>query len=102
MAEKDKEAYAIITANSMISLPFQTNILGFQPFHRKKMVMTPQMKSPNIFIPEVQQLYAASGVKYVIIITKFDNIKTPPLQVPHAANYLNNFVPHNHIFYLKL
>ena len=100
--EKDKEPYAIITANSMISLPFQTNILGFQPFHEKKMVMKPQLQSPNIFIPEVQLLYSKLGVKYVIIITKFDNIKTPPLQVPHDANYLNNFFPHKDIFYLRL
>ena len=67
--EKDKEPYAIITANSMISLPFKMNILGFQPFHGKKMVMTPLVQSPNIFFPEVQKLYADAGVKYVIIIT---------------------------------
>ena len=34
--------------------------------------------------------------------TKFDNIKTPPLQAPHDTNYLNNFFPHKDIFYLRL
>ncbi|SVD40591.1 uncharacterized protein METZ01_LOCUS393445 [marine metagenome] len=105
MAE-DPEPYPIITANAMVSLPYQTNILGLQPFHGKKMVMSPQQPSPNILLPSVQKYYAEQGVKYVIFINKYINIKTPPLQLPHEEFHIINVnilnFPHKYIGYLKL
>ena len=103
---KDLEPYPIITANAMVSLPYQTNILGYQSFHEKKMVMTPQLQSPNILLPEVQKYYADQGVKYVIFINKYSNIKTPPLQLPHDEFHIINVnilnFPYKNIGYLKL
>lgn len=103
---KDRDPYPIITANAMVSLPYQTNILGFQSFHGKRMVMTPQIPSPNILLPKVQKYYAHKGVKYVIFINKYKNIKTPPLQLPHDELHIINVnilnYPYKNIGYLKL
>jgi len=69
--------------------------------------MHPQVRSPNIFMPELQRIYARHGVKYVIFITNYKNVKTPPLQLPHhrlTGHQTEDllYYPHKKIGYLSL
>ena len=101
---KDNESYAIINANATVSLPYQTNLLGFQPFHKKKMIMVPQSHFPNILNPEYQKYYTRIGVKYVVFTSNLENIKTTPLQLEHNEIKYENILeyPYKRIGYLKL